>query len=142
MTTSLDPGFDPSEQWDGDLMATLGEVDVFLPNEVELSGVGRCADVAQCLRKLDNGRTVTVAKLGAAGCVALEAGEVVRVAAFPADAVDSTEAGDSFNAGFLHAWLRGWPLANAMGFAAACGALSMRAMGGTDGQLRTRRPKP
>lgn len=134
MTTSLDPGFDPAEEWDGDLRGTLDEVDVFLPNEVELAGLGRCADPVECLRKLDNGRTLTVAKLGPAGCVALEAGQPVRMPAFRVQPVDTTGAGDSFNAGFLHAWVRRRPLTEALRLATACGALSTRAMGGTGGQ--------
>ena len=31
LTTSLDPGFDPSEKWAGGLRETLGETDVFFP---------------------------------------------------------------------------------------------------------------
>ena len=48
--------------------------------------------------------------------------------------IDTTGAGDSFNAGFLHAWLLGQDLAQAMRFASACGALSTLALGGTAGQ--------
>jgi sugar/nucleoside kinase (ribokinase family) len=32
LTTSLDPGFDPAERWDGGLLEVLQEVDVFFPN--------------------------------------------------------------------------------------------------------------
>ena len=35
LTTSVDPGFDPEEAWGRDLIDTLDEVDVFLPNEVD-----------------------------------------------------------------------------------------------------------
>jgi sugar/nucleoside kinase (ribokinase family) len=58
----------------------------------------------------------------------------VHVPAFAVEAVDTTGAGDSFNAGFLHAWLGRRPLKEAMRFAAACGALSTRTMGGTGSQ--------
>ena len=40
-------------------------------------------------------------------------------------------AGDSFNAGFLHTWLRGDAMENCLRFASACGALSARGPGGT-----------
>ena len=53
---------------------------------------------------------------------------------FRVQAVDTTGAGDSFNAGFLHAWLRKVPLREAMLFAAACGALSTLGSGGTASQ--------
>ena len=134
MTTSLDPGFDPTEQWDSGLKETLEEVDVFFPNEVELRGVGGSGNFEECLRRLDNGRTLVVAKLGRDGCMALDGGNTVSVPAFTVQAVDTTGAGDSFNAGFLHAWLRRRPLREAMRFGAACGALSTRAMGGTGSQ--------
>ncbi len=134
MTTSLDPGFDPTEKWDSGLRDTLTEVDVFFPNEVELRGAGGSDEPIECLRRLDNGRTLVMAKLGREGCMSLDGGSAVHVPAFAVEAVDTTGAGDSFNAGFLHAWLGRRPLKEAMRFAAACGALSTRAMGGTGSQ--------
>ena len=131
MTTSLDPGFDPTEKWDSGLRDTLTEVDVFFPNEVELRGAGGSDEPIECLRRLDNGRTLVIAKLGRDGCMALDHGNLVHVPAFAVQAVDTTGAGDSFNAGFLHAWLGRRAFREAMRFAAACGALSTRAMGGT-----------
>ncbi|HZU28126.1 MAG TPA: carbohydrate kinase family protein [Bryobacteraceae bacterium] len=135
LTTSLDPGFDPHEEWGrGDLCGVLEEVDVFLPNEVELEGITGRSDRFEALRALANGRTLIVAKLGAEGCAALVDGEPVTTPAFRVEAVDTTGAGDSFNAGFLHAWLRKSPLRDAMRFAAACGALSTLGSGGTASQ--------
>lgn len=134
LTTSIDPGFDPQEKWGRDVIDTLAEVDVFLPNEVELAGITGLSDPEQAMRALQNGRTLTVAKLGRGGCAVLEDGRLVRVAAFPVETVDTTGAGDSFNAGFLHTWLRGAPLREALRFAAACGAISTLAAGGTTAQ--------
>jgi sugar/nucleoside kinase (ribokinase family) len=131
LTTSLDPGFDPSESWTGDLRQTLSQVDVFLPNEVELTGITRTSDVAEALRALENGRTRTVAKLGGEGAATLEDGRLLSVPAFAIEPVDTTGAGDSFDAGFLHAWLRGEPVQGALRLAAACGALSTLGLGGT-----------
>ena len=134
MTTSLDPGFDPSERWEPDIYATLAEVDVFLPNEVELAAIAGQADVAAALHRLDNGRTLTVAKLGPKGCATLVEGRFLEIPAYPVSPVDTTGAGDSFNAGFLHCWLRGQPAEHAMRFAAVCGALSTLGVGGTAAQ--------
>jgi sugar/nucleoside kinase (ribokinase family) len=134
LTTSLDPGFDPEEKWGDDLIDVLQEVDVFLPNEVELAAISRKEDRKEALRSLQNGKTLVIAKLGVDGCIAINCGEFVNVPAFPVKAIDTTGAGDTFNAGFLHAWLGGESVVHSMRFAAACGALSTEALGGTANQ--------
>jgi sugar/nucleoside kinase (ribokinase family) len=134
LTTSLDPGFDPSETWGTDLRETLLDADVFFPNEVELRGVTGEEDEEQALRSLANGRTLTVAKLGSRGCMALFEGRIHKQAPFPVKPVDTTGAGDTFNAGFLHTWLRREPIEQCLRFGAACGALSTLASGGTGNQ--------
>jgi sugar/nucleoside kinase (ribokinase family) len=50
------------------------------------------------------------------------------------ESVDATGAGDSFDAGFLAAWLEGAEVTDALALACACGALSTRAPGGTEAQ--------
>ncbi len=134
LTTSVDPGFDPDEAWGRDLIDTLTEIDVFFPNEVELAAISRKRDRIEALRSLENGRTLTIAKLGGDGCMAIQDGEIVSVPAFVITPVDTTGAGDTFNAGFLHAWLSGTDLREAMRFGAACGALSTLGLGGTASQ--------
>lgn len=142
LSTSLDPGFDPAERWDGGLRDTLAEVDLFFPNEVELAGLGGEDDPVEALRRLSNGRTRIVAKLGTAGCLTLDEGAPLRVPAFPVVAVDTTGAGDSFNAGFLHAYLEGAPLPECLAWGAACGALSTRGLGGTSAQATEEEVRP
>lgn len=138
LSTSLDPGFDPEERWGDEWHDLLAEVDLFLPNDVELAGISGCATPLDGLRTLHNGRTRTVMKRGRHGCVTLDgAGAMIESPAFAMDAIDSTGAGDSFDAGFLHAWLRGLPLAAAMRWGNACGALSTRGVGGTARQADT-----
>jgi sugar/nucleoside kinase (ribokinase family) len=134
LTTSLDPGFDPAERWDGGLHEVLRQIDVFLPNAVEIAGVSGEQDPVRGIARLQNGRTLTVAKLGAAGCVTVSDGQCYRATAFPVHPVDTTGAGDTFNAGFLHCWLRRRPMAECLRFASACGAISTLAPGGTGSQ--------
>lgn len=130
-TTSLDPGCDPEDRWDDDVRETLREVDIFLPNEVELIALSGTRDPIDSLRALDNGRTLTIVKRGVRGALTLDRGRPIEVAPPPVDALDTTGAGDSFNAGFLYAWLRGRPLDDCLRAAVACGALSTRGVGGT-----------
>ena len=134
LTTSLDPGYDPSEVWGQDLVQTLEETDLFFPNEVEALAITRSQSPEQSLQVLANGRTLTVVKLGAQGCLAMHDGQLLRQPAFSVRPVDTTGAGDSFNAGFLHAWLRRLSLSDSLQIGAACGALSTLKPGGTGGQ--------
>ncbi len=136
LTTSLDPGFDPEGRWERDLVDTLRFVDVFFPNETELSGITGETDPERGLRRLANGRTLVVAKLGAAGAMALDGENLVCVPSLPLRPVDTTGAGDSFDAGFLHRWLAGSGIEEALRYGTACGALSTRALGGTSSQPR------
>jgi sugar/nucleoside kinase (ribokinase family) len=134
LTLSLDPGFDPDEHWDEQLRLLALEADLFFPNAPELAAIARQSGVEAGLRALDNGRLRTVATLGAQGSATLQDGRLLEVPAFAVDAVDSTGSGDSFDAGFLHAWLRRLPLQDCLRWGAACGALCTRAHGGTASQ--------
>jgi len=133
-SVSLDPGCDPAGVWASDLRDLLPLVDLLLPNELELTSIAGASNIDDALRLLHTDRTTVVAKLGAAGAIALEEGRVLRVAPPSVGGIDTTGAGDSFNAGFLHAWLDGQPLRACMRAAVACGSLSTRALGGTTAQ--------
>jgi sugar/nucleoside kinase (ribokinase family) len=133
LSTSLDPGFDPAERWDG-LSETLEAVDLLFPNEVELAAISGTTDLADGLRRMSNDRTRVVAKLGPRGCATLTKDALLEVPAFAIDPADTTGAGDSFDAGFLHAWLREQPIRECLRWGSACGALSTRGLGGTPSQ--------
>lgn len=134
VTTSLDPGFDPQNRWTADVKTVALMADVFLPNEVELEAITGCATPDEGLLALDDRRTRTVVKLGRAGAMTREQGETIRVGAFSIDAIDTTGAGDSFNAGFLYGFVRQLPVSECLLHANACGALSTRELGGTAAQ--------
>jgi sugar/nucleoside kinase (ribokinase family) len=76
-----------------------------------------------------------VVKCGAAGAlVASRDGVQARVDAYPVEAIDTTGAGDTFDAAFVDAWLAGATPADALRAAAVAGALATTALGGTEGQ--------
>jgi len=116
---------------------------VFLPNAAEARRIAGVDDVEAAALALartgaagrsDGGPTVVV-KLGADGALAARAdGTVLRVPAMPIDPVDTTGAGDSFDAGFLRAWLDGAEIRDCLELGAVCGAMSTRAAGGVDAQ--------
>jgi len=134
LSTSLDPGFDPAERWDRDLLETLESVDLLFPNEVELAAISGTAGLADGLRRVSSARTRVVAKLGPRGCATLEKDGLLEAPAFAIDPIDTTGAGDSFDAGFLHAWLREQPIRECLRWGSACGSLSTRGLGGTPSQ--------
>jgi sugar/nucleoside kinase (ribokinase family) len=134
LTTSLDPGFDPQQQWNGELQSAIQSADIFLPNVVELLAIAACTEPDEALRVLDDGRTRVVVKLGKSGAMTRDRGETLHAPAFGIQSIDTTGAGDSFNAGFLHAFVRGWPPLDCLIAGNACGALSTRALGGTAAQ--------
>jgi ribokinase len=112
----------------------VAPVDVLVPNRGELETLaGRAGDPVELARGLEVARAVVVT-LGSEGAVVVEGAHVERIPAPEVDAVDTTGAGDSFDAGFLAARLDGRPVADALAYAIACGSLSTRAPGGTDGQ--------
>ncbi|MGZ4132155.1 MAG: carbohydrate kinase family protein [Actinomycetota bacterium] len=133
-TTSVDPNWDPSGAWDHGLLTLLERTDVFLSNRIEATRIARTSDVETAGVQLASRARIVAVKAGEDGAIGVAGDEVVRVAASPGPVLDTTGAGDAFDAGFLAAWLDGAPLERALAVANACGALSTRAVGGVDGQ--------
>jgi sugar/nucleoside kinase (ribokinase family) len=133
-TSSLDPNWDPTEGWNGGLLDLLDKVDVFLPNAMEATRLARTSDIEAAVRSLAERAGLVVVKNGEHGAIACDGKDYVTSPPVPVDTVDTTGAGDSFDAGFLAAWLRGEPLDRALSIANACGALSTRTSGGTGAQ--------
>jgi sugar/nucleoside kinase (ribokinase family) len=142
-TTSFDTNWDPADRWAGDVSEMLQAADVFLPNAAEARRIARIDDIEEAATALAtrgsvgraDGGPIIVVKLGAAGALACRpGGPTVRVPAMPIEPTDTTGAGDSFNAGFLRAWLDGGDLRESLELGAVCGALSTRRAGGVGGQ--------
>jgi sugar/nucleoside kinase (ribokinase family) len=72
-------------------------------------------------------------KLGKNGAALLWDGNVSIQKPRTIVSVDTTGAGDCFDAGFLYAWLGGMDPALCLKAGAACGEMSTRAMGGIAG---------
>jgi sugar/nucleoside kinase (ribokinase family) len=133
-TTSIDPNWDPHGRWDGTLLELLRVTDYFLPNSAEARAITGIDDIDVATESLSERGTTLAVKFGQGGGLAMSEGEVVHVEAVPVDVVDTTGAGDSFDAGFLAGALAGWPIARCLELAVACGSLSTRAAGGTAAQ--------
>jgi sugar/nucleoside kinase (ribokinase family) len=142
LTTSVDPNWDPDDRWDSGLRDLLAGLDLVFPNEAEAIAIAGIDDVeaaAVALARLGaggrGGGPLVVVKRGRDGAfVASADGVIERVNAYPVEALDATGAGDAFDAGFLAGWLEGRSSADALRLAAISGALSTRAVGGTEAQ--------
>jgi sugar/nucleoside kinase (ribokinase family) len=133
LTISIDTNYDPTEKWDGHLREVLRRVDIFLPNETELLAITREDSIEAGLDRLAEIPLVAV-KLGARGAIARRGSEIVHADSIPVDVVDTTGAGDSFDAGFLYGYLTERSLSQSLQLACVCGSLSTRAAGGTGAQ--------
>ena len=56
------------------------------------------------------GCKIVVVKMGERGCYLTDGKEEYEVEAFPSKAIDTTGAGDAFNAGFLYGYVKGFSL--------------------------------
>ena len=75
-----------------------------------------------------------VVKLGSRGAVARQGDKVLHAESIPVIVVDTTGAGDTFDAGFIYGYLSGWELARMLRLACVCGSLSTQGVGGTAAQ--------
>lgn len=136
VTTSLDCNWDPRDAWDGGLREILAHTDVFFPNAIEAMRIAGRDAVDEAARDLARmGPGIVAVKCGSDGALAAEPdGTLATVPAIRVEAVDTTGAGDSFDAGFLAGWLAERPVAECLALGVACGSLSTRRLGGTAGQ--------
>lgn len=132
LTTSLDTNDDPSEEWSDDLASVLKYVDVLLPNEHEACKISRARGVQGAASFLAERVRLVVIKRGAHGAMAQSGSEVFSSPALSGAAIDAVGAGDSFDAGFIHQYIRGEKIEECLKFGNITGALSVTRAGGTE----------
>ena len=129
--TSLDTGWDPDERWGSDILDALRYVDFFLPNEAEALAISGAESVPAAARLLVRYARMVVVKQGKEGALACSGERNWVAPGYAVEAVDTTGAGDSFDAGFLFARvLLGCSVAHSLRFANACGAIAVTTVGG------------
>jgi sugar/nucleoside kinase (ribokinase family) len=132
LSTSMDTNWDPDEKWGEDLFAALKFTDIFLPNDEESLQITRKPTIEQAIKELSQLVQVLAVKRGKSGATLCSNGQTFNAAGFKVTALETTGAGDSFNAGFLHKYLQGANWQECLNFGNACGALAVTAMGGTE----------
>jgi sugar/nucleoside kinase (ribokinase family) len=132
LTISLDTNDDPDDRWAAPLHELLPYIDVFLPSESEICRIARTSNLDQAIAALAPHVSAIVVKRGPNGARIHQQGSSVDIPPITVTPVDTIGAGDSFDAGFLHAWLAGRSLITAARAGNITGALSTQAPGGTE----------
>jgi sugar/nucleoside kinase (ribokinase family) len=101
-------------------------------NEREACKLAQTEDVEKALETLSQKVSMLVVKRGSRGATARAGKE--KLSAFPpvVDMVDPIGAGDTFDAGFVHKFIRGAKIEECLKFANVAGALSVTRPGGTE----------
>lgn len=129
-TTSLDAGWDDTGCWDYGIREVLTYTDVFLPNETEALHITRKETVEEAAEELSRFCRVVVIKMGPQGAYMRSGDMILKKMPYEVVPVDTTGAGDSFNAGFLYGFINGLGFEKAMDYGNACGSVCVTRVGG------------
>ena len=123
---AFDPSWDPAgwvAQTRRDTLALLPAVDVYLPNDEELTRLTAAPTWQDALAAVAPLPGETVLKRGPAGAVYARGDERIAVPGFPVAAVNTIGAGDAFDVAYLYARRQGWTPARRLRFACALAAI-------------------
>jgi sugar/nucleoside kinase (ribokinase family) len=134
LTVSFDPNSDPSQRWSPEIWEVLRVADVVFVNESEAQALTNMTNTTEALSVLAERTACAVVKQGSEGATAVRSTGMVHVDTFLVNVVDTTGAGDSFAAGFVHGLLTKRSLRECLLLANAAGALSATGVGGTAAQ--------
>ncbi len=130
-TVSWDLGWDPDAGTSRGFRDLCLELDVLFLNEMEACKYAGASSAQDALEHFNHPHNTVVIKQGAAGAIASRSANApVRVRGLDIEAVETTGAGDAFDGGFLHAWMAGHELDEALRWGNICGGLSTRLPGG------------
>jgi sugar/nucleoside kinase (ribokinase family) len=113
------------------IKAAIKSTDIFLPNALEAKRLTGEHELHGAICKLGEICPVVVVKDGANGSYSCVQGMIKHVPAITVNPVDTTGAGDNFNAGFLRAWLDESPIEICQKWGNIVGGLSTTELGGT-----------
>ena len=134
LTVSFDPNSDPSQEWSPEIWNVMSAADVVFVNESEACALTGTNTTSEALTAFRERAGCIVVKQGSEGATAVRGVEQIHVDAFQVNVADTTGAGDSFAAGFVHGLLTKRSLGECLLLANAAGALSATGVGGTAAQ--------
>ncbi len=130
VTTSLDSGWDDTGNWEYGIWDALKYTDIFFPNEVEALNITKSKTVEQAADILSEHCDTVVVKCGNKGAVSKRGNLIITKPTYDIKAIDTTGAGDSFNAGYIYAFLNGFEQEQCLNYGNACGSISVTKIGG------------
>lgn len=134
LTTSVDTCYDGLDVWYPRIEAALPFLDVVMSSlEEARMYTGKKEPEAIADFYLDRGPDIAVIKLGDGGMFVKSTVERMRIPAHCVDVVDTTGAGDAACGAFVYGYTQGWELHKSVQLANAVGALTVQAMGGSEG---------
>lgn len=113
-TVSMDPGMLYAHQGLKNLEKLLNSTDILLLNQQELDVLLPSRDFEDQVETLFNyDIKILAVKNGSEGCFVSDGEEYHQIYAFEVPCLDTTGAGDAFNAGFIHGILQGYDIKDA-----------------------------
>lgn len=109
----------------------LSRLDAFMPNASEALRLTGAETLPDAAARLLGHTPMLVVKDGAQGAHLWRGQTYLNAPALDVTPIDTTGAGDVFNAGFLTAWLDGRDWADCLRWGNLCGGLSTQGIGGT-----------
>jgi sugar/nucleoside kinase (ribokinase family) len=130
ITTSWDFGWNEPLTNDRGLTDLIDALDFVFVNELEALLYTGSATLDASIPQWRERKAITIVKLGDRGAVWLAPNRDIHAAAPKVAAIDTTGAGDAFNAGFLVAWMNGKTPKQCLAAGNKAGAASTRQAGG------------
>lgn len=130
ITTSWDFGWNEPLSNDRGLLDLIDALDFVFVNEHEARLYTGAPTLQASFPHWRERKAITIIKVGKAGAVWLAPDRDIHVAAPKVRAIDTTGAGDSFNGGFLVAWMNGGSPEKCLNAGNRAGADSTRQAGG------------
>ena len=132
LTTSLDTNDDPDDRWTPEIQKLFPHLDLLMPNEHEARRMAGVEDIDKAIEVLSKKVKTLVLKRGSKGAMVVSGEKRFTVLPLSVEVVDAVGAGDSFNAGFLHQFVRKASLEDCLAFGNVIAALSTTRGGGTE----------
>ncbi len=139
LSVSLDCSWDESVITNPQAYLLLEGIDLFLPNEVEIRALlnieGPLENAGKQICALAG---MVAVKQGQGGAILFSRQQSLKATTMPSVVVDTTGAGDAFNAGFISAWLYGLSEKECLDRGNQYGAEAVKHAGGASGAAAVR----